>query len=499
MPLLPTEQLVRQSGLPPHEPIALVERFDSCERVWCCNTVASRKGVRAGMPLTEARAVLPALRAVPHRAEDEQEALASLAAWANCLSPIVQPTSPDSLLLDVTGCERLFRGEPNLLRLGIEGLSGQGFMACGAIADTIGAAWAVAHGSESPTVVPPGQTAAAITSLPPWTLRLSRGEASTLDAVGVRKIEALLQIPRASIAARLGENVLLRLDQALGRATELIEAFRPPAEPVSRMRFAGATEQIEAIHEGLDRLLAFFCEQLSRRALGVRGLLWTLYHEEAAPTTLEIGLSRATRSARHLRSLLAAKLETARLRAPVFAMMLWTRATDPLGDGQAGLFDEVAGRAWGECPAEEGFAGLVDRLSNRLGIDAVLRPELVEDHQPECAYRYVPAIQGERTTGASAALPVLREGAARPLRLLPRPIEVPAMALIPDGPPTWFRWAGREHVIVEAVGPERIETGWWRGCDVRRDYFAVTAQTGRRFWLFRERRGGRWFVHGSFD
>ena len=81
----------------------------------------------------------------------------------------------------------------------------------------------------------------------------------------------------------------------------------------------------------------------------------------------------------------------------------------------------------------------------------------------------------------------------------PLPIEVPAMALVPDGPPTWFRWGGRELEIVDAVGPERIETGWWRGCDVQRDYFAATSSTGRRFWLFRDRRSGRWFVHGSFD
>lgn len=516
MPLLPIEQQVRRSGLPAHEPIALVERFDSCDRVWCCNAVASHKGVRAGMPLTEARAVLPALTAIPHNPAADRQTLESLAAWANCLSPAVQPAPPDSLLLDVTGCERLFRGESNLLRLGIDGLSAQGFTTRGAIADTIGAAWAMAHGGDSPAVVPPGRTAAAIAPLPPWTLRISRRHALTLEAVGVRKIEALLQIPRASIAARLGDEVLRRMDQALGLVPELLEPFRPPAAPVSRIRFAGATDRIEAIHEGLDRLLAFFCEQLVRRALGVRRVLWTLYHEAAAPTTLEIGLSRATRSARHLRSLLAARLEASPLPAPVFAMMLWTRAAERWGDVQANLFDAAAEEENG--PREDGddLATLLDRLANRLGAEAVVRPELVEDHQPEYAYRYVSVIEekqtnrrergkskerrGEDEKGDRPSLPLVSgRGEPRPLRLFPRPIEVPAMALVPDGPPTWFRWGGRELEIVDAVGPERIETGWWRGCDVQRDYFAATSSTGRRFWLFRDRRSGRWFVHGSFD
>jgi len=516
MPLLPIETQARRSGLPPHEPIALVERFDSCDRVWCCNAAASRKGVRAGMPLTEARAVLPVLTAIPRAPATERQVLESLAVWANCLSPAVQPAPPDSLLLDVTGCERLFRGEANLLRQGIEGLWAHGFTVYGAIADTIGGAWAVAHGGGTPTVVPPGRTAAAIAPLPPWTLRIPRRHALTLEAVGVRKIEALLQIPRASIAARLGEEVLRRMDQALGLVPELLEPFRPPAAPVSRIRFAGATDRIEAIHEGLDRLLAFFCEQLVRRAMGVRQVLWTLYHEGAAPTTLEIGLSRATRSARHLRSLLITRLEVSALPAPVFAMMLWTRAAERWGDAQANLFDTAAG--WGSGSREDGddLASLLDRLANRLGTEAVVRPGLVEDHQPEYAYRYVPVIdsretrrrEGERTeqrrgetngAGLSSAAPASDGGEPRPLRLFSRPIEVPAMALVPDGPPTWFRWGGRELSIVDAVGPERIETGWWRGSDVQRDYFAATSSTGRRFWLFRDRRTGRWFVHGSFD
>ncbi len=73
------------------------------------------------------------------------------------------------------------------------------------------------------------------------------------------------------------------------------------------------------------------------------------------------------------------------------------------------------------------------------------------------------------------------------------------MAVVPDGPPTWFRWSGQDHPIVRAVGPERIETGWWKGCHVQRDYFRVTVENGCRFWLFRDRRNGRWFVHGCFD
>ncbi len=433
------------------------------------------------------------IQADEHRKPAIPLPLDRLAVWANCLSPIVQPTPPDSLLLDVTGCERLFRGESNLLRLAVEGIQAQGFAVRAAIADTVGAAWAIAHGCECSTIVPPGRTSGALASLSPWTLRLSEREVFILTAVGVRKIEAMMQIPRASIASRLGDGVLHRLDQALGHAPELIDAYRPPAEPVSRIRFAGATDRIEVIHEAIDRLLALFCDQLCRRAIGVRQLLCTLYHEDAGPTTLEITLSQPTRSVRHLRSLLVARLEAAPLTAPVFAAMLWTRAAETLGDRQGHLFDPADGQADGD--PDEDLAHLLDRLSNRLGFDAVVRPRLVADHQPECACRFQPVI-ADRSSAPEASPPAATD---RPLRLLARPIEVPAMAIVPDGPPTWFRWAGREHVIAKAVGPERIETGWWRGGDIQRDYFAVTTNTQRRFWLFRDRKEGKWFLQGAFE
>jgi protein ImuB len=76
---------------------------------------------------------------------------------------------------------------------------------------------------------------------------------------------------------------------------------------------------------------------------------------------------------------------------------------------------------------------------------------------------------------------------------------VPAMSVVPDGPPTWFRWDGVEQVIVDAAGPERIETGWWRNDDIQRDYYRVTTEAGQQFWLFRDRSDGRWYVQGSYE
>jgi protein ImuB len=148
------------------------------------------------------------------------------------------------------------------------------------------------------------------------------------------------------------------------------------------------------------------------------------------------------------------------------------------------------------------LAGLVDRLSSRLGRKAVVRPRLLPDAQPELAYRYDPLIGG--SPGASLRRNRSREMTAadlppRPLRLLCRPVPLTAVWGIPDGPPLRFHWGGQEHRIAQSWGPERIETGWWRGRPVGRDYYRIQTTTGRRYWLFRRLRDGQWFLQGLFE
>ncbi len=86
----------------------------------------------------------------------------------------------------------------------------------------------------------------------------------------------------------------------------------------------------------------------------------------------------------------------------------------------------------------------------------------------------------------------------RPLRLFARPVPIRVIALVPDGPPTWLAYRGREYTIAAAEGPERIETAWWRGPDIRRDYFRVTTEAGEQFWIFHDTSSHVWFLHGLF-
>ncbi len=186
----------------------------------------------------------------------------------------------------------------------------------------------------------------------------------------------------------------------------------------------------------------------------------------------------------------------------VLGLRLIARRTRPRADTQASLFGDR------EPAGDRDLARFVDHATQRLGPRALCRAELTDEYVPECVSRWQPAAQsrsrgesadraGGRQAGAAAAGAHLCR-LPRPACLLPRPIPVKAVAVVPEGPPTWFGWRGTEQRVLRAWGPERIESGWWRAQDVRRDYFHVLTETGERFWMFRCLRDGRWYVHGWF-
>jgi protein ImuB len=171
---------------------------------------------------------------------------------------------------------------------------------------------------------------------------------------------------------------------------------------------------------------------------------------------------------------------------------------------------------------------LLDRLSGRLGRAAVFEPKPVADAQPEHAWMVtapgsrsgVGADRPAVASGSGRQEPRLRDrirrGGARadshggpaaagrrPIWMPPRPVRLEPLrtglvSVAPDGPPVRFRLGEDVHAIAQAYGPERIETAWWRGPTVRRDYYVVETESGARFWLFRRLKDGAWFLHGMF-
>jgi protein ImuB len=313
-----------------------------------------------------------------------------------------------------------------------------------------------------------------------------------LHRLDVRRVEQLLALPRAALPSRFGKEVLHRIDQALGHVAELLIP-EPLPEPVEvSWPFEPATDDWQVIEAVCERLLERIMEQLRPRCRGIRRLECSL-RVATGKVPLTVGLLQPSASVPHLMGLV--RLHCERLQVGGEVSDLVVRAADvvPLEFAQGQLFEDEAGEdRW------RSFPGLIERLSNRLGEKAVLRPRLLPDAQPEYAYRFEPWLGQNVSARPPKPDSPAEERLPRPPWLKSQPVAVPVVSPVPDGPPSQFVWQEQCHVIARSWGPERIETGWWRGQDVRRDYYLVESTAGQRFWLFRTVRDGDWFLHGTF-
>ena len=243
----------------------------SALRLVALDATAERMGLRPGLPLADARAMIPGLEAVDADEAADAALLAALADWAERYTPLVALDPPDGLMLDITGSAHLFGGETALIADLAARLEAQGFAAHAAIADTPGAASAAARFG-GPAVVPPGGARDMLAPLPLAALRLDIETVSALDRVGLKRIGQILEAPRGPLAGRFGADLMRRLDQALGREEEAIGPRRPVPALIAERRFAEPIVSEDDIAATLASLAAALAASLEARGHGARGL-----------------------------------------------------------------------------------------------------------------------------------------------------------------------------------------------------------------------------------
>lgn len=457
------------------------------------NEAAVAEGLSPGIGLADACAFAPTLSIAEADFIADAAALAKLAQWCDRFGPWTAPCGVDGILLDVTGCAQLFGDEAGLAAQAVERLARRGIACRAAIADTIGAAWAVSRfGAAAAIVVPNGAARRVLANLPVVALRLDSDTASQLARLGLRRIGELYAIPRAALAARCGTAVVQRLDQALGLAAEPLSPLRPEPLCWSRRSFTEPIAAPEAIAAATRDLLNRLAHRLAEEGLGARRLVLAFYRIDGRIERATIGTAFPSRDPHHLWRLFEERLPQIDPGLGIEDMMLTAATAEKLVPTQLGLCGEeiAAGHA-------ADLAALIDRLANRLGARALARPVLYESHIPERAVRFVAPLAEEHAVASRCS------DTHRPIRLLPRPEPIEAMAPIPDDPPLLFRWRRRAHRVRCADGPERIAAEWWRRDEETRDYYRVEDEEGCRFWLYRAGlyrpdAAPHWFLHGFF-
>ena len=375
--------------------------------------------------------------------------------------------------------------------------------------------------------MPPGETLLHLARLPIEMLRLPAENVRLLHELGIVQIRQVEALPRADLLPRFGPTLLMRLDQALGRLDEPVPACPVPPTFAADWSAEHPTSRRETIEAAVSHLVRRISGMLARCAQGVLRLECRLdCQSPAAGVRMSLGLFRPTADADHLLQLLALQLERLQIPAPIDGVHVEATLTAPLEPHrQTTLFDQD--RAPGACGRH--LTMLIERLSSRLGSNAVVGVRLRPEAQPELSWHEHSLVEHRRRRQPPKTQPELPP---RPLRLLPRPValiwnadaaannrtgsglthvntlendrreaSVPLLhpAALHPQPPSCFRIAGRQYHVARSWGPERIETGWWRGRHVGRDYFHVETTAGSHFWLFRRLRDDRWFLHGIFE
>ncbi len=447
-------------------------------------------------------------------------------------SPAGGSPSHDFLLLDVTGLGAIFGSEAKLAQLVAKSFRGRDLYGSVAVASCLGAAWALARygrfsiapSAQTPApTVPPGsvrgkpdrqgsplqasfggdvlprsrawfaeEEAEELGRLPMEALRVSLGVLESLWRLGIRRVEELEKLPKSSLPSRFGASLLLRLEQLRDRAPETLTAHRAPTEFREVWVCDTPTFRRADVEQVVRQLTGRVCRLLAERDRGAIRLLCIVHQQEGAAEQLQVELFQPTCSGEHLWDLMQMQLEQFRLVGAAVKIELTAAISAPLKVQQAELFGDV------KRSRSRQFSLLLDRLAARLGGDRVLRPRATADPQPERNCVLEPANGGlRRRRKKKQASKRTNPAAHRPLQLFSAPREIETVA-VAGCPPGQFQYQGQSHRVARHWGPERIETGWWRGPSVRRDYYRIETDEGRRFWLFRELTNRRWFLHGAY-
>lgn len=449
----------------PHSPLLLVDGPPQRRVVHSANAAAQAAGVQAGQALAAAQVLCPQVRVLAHDAQAAAQLLELLAAWAYRYTSQVCSDGENTLWLEIGGSLGLFGPWPRFQRFLRDDLDALGLRHRLAVAPTLLGAQTLAQAQDGLAVLDLAALERALQALPLACAPLPEPIIAALAGMGVRRLRQLLALPRAGLARRFGSGLPDMLERMLGSAPDPRDFHRPPERFEARFEFDYEVRHTPALLFPLKRLLADLSTYLASRDGGVQRFELVLEHDDHPDSTQTVGLLEPERDAGRLFELARLTLERQSVPAPVRALGVRAHELPPFVPGGRDLFEMRAANAM-DWPL------LQARLGARLGREAIHQLLLVDDPRPEHAQRCVTIIQGRPP--AAPALP-------RPSWLLPRPLP----------------WRERDPRIL--AGPERIESGWWDGGDVRRDYYIIENAAGQRAWVFcPPGQHGPFLLHGWF-
>jgi protein ImuB len=543
-PRLAAERVLRQRRDTLPGPLAVVADRNGAQVLVSLCALAQSAGLAEGQALRDASAICPGLLTVPADPLSEARFLTILRRWAGQFSPWVAEEPPAGLMIDLSGAAHLHGGEEGVLARVAGDCEDLGLTVRAGIADTAGAAWALARharstaaplrsgdainqearatrsraakrrgwergggpprmvsarGAETAVIAPPGRLVDALSDLPLAALRLEGDTVDRLMRLGLRRVGDLMLLPRASLSRRFGLEVLRRLDQALGMEPEPLTPARPPMHFAVRLTLPDPIGLRSDVEAALDRLLPPLCARLKAQGRGARRVALQAFRADGGVAVVEVGLARAADTPDRMRPLLHLKLDQIDAGFGIDCLRLEALAHEAMVHQQHRGQLEVTGAvlAGGAKADPHALDDLIGRLSARLGDAAITRLHPGDSHVPAKAAQVLMAGWSQPYPGPWPGQPT-----PRPLVMFrPEPVDAP------EGPepPASFRWRRQVFTTRMAAGPERLQPEWWLEDpdwrSGRRDYWRVEVEGGARLWLFFGQGGAvtdRWYCEGVF-
>jgi protein ImuB len=495
LPALPLEALGSTN-----EPKAVFEELKGMRKILQANVEALAAGIRPGLSINAALALLPTLCLEERNPDREARVLKELAEWAEKFTSFVCIEAPSLLLLEIAGSLKLFGGVKTLRQRIASGLASQGFNAAIAIAPTPLAATWLARAGRKVCILDARHLTAKLGPLPLSCLGWPDAVAESLRGMGVSCIGEALRLPRQGFARRFGAVRLLELDRALGRLPDPRVNYRAPERFAADYDLQEEQSDSELLLNACQELLVRLERFLLTRQMAVQHVLFSFFHLQVPATHLTLGCVQADRAVQHWFDLLQIKFDRLGLPAPVIAIQLRAGQTHHF----SAETDILPFNKQTKQHNKLSIAHLAERLIARIGDESVHGVTTVAEHRPQYAWRrqdvcgevpHCANVPDHRMRRESPGL--LDELQRNNSLVLRRPLWMlrePRLLATDQGLPVC------EGILQLLDGPERLETGWWDDDGIARDYFVARNPKGVHLWIYRNRNreSHPWFLHGIF-
>jgi protein ImuB len=492
-------QYADAQGRSRYHPAAVLDGPKNLQRVFALNDAARKIGIKLGMTKLQVEACSE-IWLFKRAAKHEASAHAQLFECADAFSPRVESTHPGTVLLDLSGTEKLFGSLENTAAKLLRDAESGGFVSHVAIASNPDTAQYAARGFSGITVVPIGEEALTLSRLSVALLPMAAEVLETLEGWGIHTFKALAGLPEGALITRLGQAGLHLQRLAQGRVIRPLLPVEPAQRFVETYKFDDPIETLESLTFVLDRLLQQLCTKLRVHSLATRELRLTLQLEVRQHNDAGNGeqyrhswkLPFPAQDKNVLFNLIRLDLQKHTFSAPIKTVIIEALPIKPRF-AQANLFAPPS-------PEAEKIEITLARIRGIVGstdlnaISCVGTPKIADTHKPDSF-----TLEAFSTTNASVA--ELATMTPYTLRMF-RPAMETTVKLSGATPHLVRLWSKHRRVIA-ASGPWCSSGDWWnKAMAWEREEWDVALKTQAGVGLYRiyfDRIYSRWFLEGMFD